>query len=90
MSIIILTPPPPPPKGTGLLAGSEPDPNAAGTLSTDITGWGHKLESAFLHMIGLEGHRFDSWEALRDFAAAQCAAAAPATVADPAAVSAQP
>lgn len=88
MSIIILTPPP---KKSGTSTTTSDALAEVGTLSTDITGLGHKLESAFLHIIGLEGHRFDSWEALRDFAAAQVAAAAPAAdPADPAAANPQP
>lgn len=67
MSIIILTPPPKKP-GTS---------TAPGTLSSDATGLASRLSSDFLHLIGLEGHRFDTFEQLRDFAQAQIDATRP-------------
>lgn len=78
MSIIILTPPPKKPGTTSQATEANVTP---GTLSTDITGIGQRLESAFLHLIGLEGHRFDTFEQLRDFAQAQIDATAPVAAA---------
>ena len=73
MSIIILTPPPKKPGASTTLSAADA---SAGTLSTDVTGFGQHLASDFLHLIGLEGHRFDTFEQLRDFAQAQIDAAA--------------
>lgn len=73
MSIIILTPPP---KGTGSTSTSSP--TVEGVLAAPSTSVGQRLESAFLHLIGMEGHRFDTFEQLRDFAQAQIDAAKPA------------
>ena len=76
MSIIILTPPP---KNTSTASSDAAPLAAAAQPSASVAvSLGEHLESAFLHLIGLEGHRLDSWEAVRDFAAAQIAAAAPA------------
>ena len=70
MSSIVLTPPP----KTG--------PNSL--AATDTGGsFGSRLASELLHLVGLEGHSFDSFEQLRDFAQAQINAAGP-TVPPPA------
>jgi hypothetical protein len=65
MSIIILTPAP---KQTDSSTGVSPLATAP-TLATRLT-------SEILHLVGLEGHRFETFEQLRDFAEAQIAAAA--------------
>jgi hypothetical protein len=71
MSIIVLTPPPKNPSGSAAaLSSGSPEP------------FGNRLASELLHLVGLEGHRFDSFEALRDFAQAQIDAAGPTVPAD--------
>lgn len=82
MSIIILTPPP---KKLSVTSPATTEPTAAGTLSTDVTGLGERIESAFLHLIGQEGHHFADWVAVRDFAQAQIDAAKAVEVPGPSA-----
>jgi len=66
MSIIILTPKPSnPPTASDNLATAANSPTIA-----------QRLESQFLHLLGLEGHTFETYEQLRDFAETQIAAAA--------------
>lgn len=60
MSIIVLTPKP---------------PQNAAVANTDSS-LSVRLASDFLHLLGQEGHRFDSFEQLRDYAQAQIDAAA--------------
>lgn len=67
MSIIVLTPPP---KTNAALA----------TTDGSNESFGSRLASDFLHLVGLEGRHFDSFEQLRDFAQAQIDAAAPQEV----------
>jgi hypothetical protein len=75
MSIIVLTPKP---------------PQAQATVNTDES-LSTRLASDFLHMMGQEGHRFDSFEQLRDYAQAQIDAATLAAKIDPPApVAAEP
>lgn len=68
MSIIVLTPPP---KTNAALA----------TTDGSNESFGSRLTSDFLHLVGLEGRHFDSFEQLRDFAQAQIDAATPQEVA---------
>jgi len=65
MSIIILTP-----KPNSLSA------RATNTVADTAESLAARMTSDFLHLLGHEGHRFDTFEQLRDFAQAQIDAAA--------------
>jgi len=79
MSIIILTPKP---NNLSMSSNSVVDTNESIAA---------RLTSDFLHLLGHEGHRFDSFEQLRDFAQAQIdAASLAARAAAPAPVEAAP
>ena len=74
MSIVILNPPPKKPGTSTALATAD----AGNPAAVPPAGMFSKLESEFLHLIGLEGHQFADWAAVRDFAQAQIDAAKPA------------
>jgi len=85
MSIIILTPKP---NNLSMSSNSVVDTNESIAA---------RLTSDFLHLLGHEGHRFDTFEQLRDFAQAQidaaslaARAAAPVAAAEPVAPTAAP
>lgn len=64
MSIIVLTPKPPQAKVAGTNTVAQTEGSLAARVGED-----------FLHLLGHEGYRFDSFEQLRDFAQAQLDAA---------------
>jgi hypothetical protein len=65
MSIIVLTPKPPQAKAAGTNTVAQTEGSLAARVGED-----------FLHLLGHEGYRFDSFEQLRDFAQAQIDATA--------------
>lgn len=82
MSIIILTPPP---KKLSVTSPATTEPTAVQALPPASPTVGERIESAFLHLIGQEGHHFADWTAVRDFAQAQIDAAKAVEVPGPSA-----
>lgn len=68
MSIIVLTPKPPQVKATAAVNTS--------TVAQTETSLIARIGDDFLHLMGHEGYRFDTFEQLRDYAQAQIDAAA--------------